>query len=292
MPDDVQSLAILFADVCDSTALYEAEGDDRARRLIADCIAGLIAIVDAQGGRTVKTMGDGIMCTFATADVALMAAIAMQEAQEGKGMTLRAGFHFGPTIEKERDVFGDAVNVASRMASLAKPGEIILTGDSVDQLSPFLRMSTRFLDRTTVKGRQELIDIYTMASVEDDLTVMPSAFRRPETAASRLVLGYLGEQVSIVERVRKFVIGRDANCDLVVTPSYVSRQHATIEFQRGKYYLFDHSANGTYAIFGNDEPVFVKRENLQLHGSGVISLGRSPERDPTHRIHFQCTAGE
>ena len=58
-------------------------------------------------------------------------------------LAVRIGFHFGPAIEKAGDFFGDAVNVAARMAGLAKGGKIITTGATVDALSPLLRKATR-----------------------------------------------------------------------------------------------------------------------------------------------------
>src|SRR3989304_946417 len=80
MTQNIQKLAVLFADVCGSTALYDNLGDVLARRLIAGGIATVPAEIPAHQGVLVKTIGDEIMCTFPSAESALNAACAMQRA--------------------------------------------------------------------------------------------------------------------------------------------------------------------------------------------------------------------
>src|SRR3546814_11790113 len=75
----------------------------------------------------------------------------------------------------------------------------------------------------------------------------------------------------------EFVLGRQDICDLVIDSSYASRRHATIQAVRGKVFLKDHSTNGTYVRNAADGVVFIKREMVQLRGSGAIFLGREPD---------------
>src|SRR3546814_5492723 len=74
----------------------------------------------------------------------------------------------------------------------------------------------------------------------------------------------------------EFVLGRQDICDLVIDSSYAARRHATIQAVRGKVFLKDHSTNGTYVRNAADGVVFIKREMVQLSGSGAIFL-RSEE---------------
>ena len=100
MPKEVQ-LAILFADVCGSTKLYEIHGDAKAREAIAKCVALMSESTARQGGTVIKTIGDEVMSTFKTADDAAQAAAEMQEgitegmSIDGKPLAIRIGFHFG-----------------------------------------------------------------------------------------------------------------------------------------------------------------------------------------------------
>ena len=126
MSNSAQSLAVLFVDICDSTRLFAEYGDERALTMTTECIAGMKSIVVRQGGTVVQTMGDGILCTFASVDDAFQAAHLIREAQSNSRLSIHGGLHYGPVIIKGDFIFGDAVNMAARMADLAKNEEIIL----------------------------------------------------------------------------------------------------------------------------------------------------------------------
>src|SRR5687768_435018 len=108
------NLAVLFADVTDSTRLYEAIGDTAAFGNVREVVGLLKGITEAYGGRVVKTIGDGLMCVFPDADNAASAAGEMQRQigerpplKSGKTIMIRVGFHYGPVIQDGDDVFGD-----------------------------------------------------------------------------------------------------------------------------------------------------------------------------------------
>src|SRR5690242_20041625 len=144
--------AILFADLSGSTSLYEKLGDQRALAAVESVMAEMRKSIALEHGRVVKTIGDEVMAVFSSADEAMQAASDIQnrisaiDPIEGVRMAIRAGFHYGPAIEEAGDFFGDAVNTAARMAGLAKSGQIITTGATIEALSPLLRESTRDLE--------------------------------------------------------------------------------------------------------------------------------------------------
>jgi len=70
----VAERAILFADIAGSSGLYVRLGDVAARGLVADCVAVMAAVVNRNGGRVIKTIGDEVMATFPSAPAALLAA--------------------------------------------------------------------------------------------------------------------------------------------------------------------------------------------------------------------------
>ena len=280
-------VAILFVDIDGSTKLYDVYGDQDAMRLSAECIDAMNATVGQEGGTVVKSLGDGIMCVFPTADAAFRAATKIRETNKNGNISVHAGAHFGPVIEEGGDIFGDTVNVAARVAELAKAGEILVTEDTVMNLSPPLRSSTRWLDSTPVKGKTQPVGIYAVVADEENATVITSAINLAAAIDSGMFLTFEGKEYSMKPPKTEFTIGRDPTCDIIVDGSYASRRHATIEAARGKFFLTDHSTNGTYVRQDSEGMVYLKRDMQQLQSRGEISLGRMPEMAPESVIKFR-----
>jgi hypothetical protein len=279
-------MAVLFVDICGSTRLYSDVGNDQARRLIADCISRLRSVTLEQGGKVIQIMGDGMLCTFPTADAAFCATSAMRDIQKDLELAIHAGFHFGAVITAGETIYGDAVNVAARVANLAKAGEIIITKDTVNNLSPSLREQTRLLGRISVKGKPDPILAYAVVADESDITAYHPRTDHTLVQTAALRLTYQERHVNLDTCLLEFVIGRNPSCDLVVDDTYASRRHASIECRRGKFFVLDHSTNGTYVGRADGEITLLRRETLQLEGVGLLSLGSNPKRDANHLIHF------
>ncbi len=150
---------MLFADVSGSTQLYETAGDVAALDAIGLCIGRLSQAAESTGGRVLKTMGDEVMVLFPTADAAANGASEMHAAVDtlppvnGTKLGVRIGFHSGPVIQRDNDVFGDTVNLAARLVDQAQKGQIVTSRETVQQLSPALRATSRRLYSITVIGR-------------------------------------------------------------------------------------------------------------------------------------------
>ena len=86
-----------------------------------------------------------------------------------------------------------------------------------------------------------------------------------------------------------FTLGRHSHNSLRIVSKFVSRDHARIECRRGRFVLIDSSRNGTLVALQSGQPVHVKHDELQLSGSGVISLGRQISAENDDLIHFVCT---
>ena len=274
--------AILFADVSGSTSLYEKLGDQSALAAVESVLSELRKSIAFQHGRVVKTIGDEVMAVFDTADGAMQAACDMQNRVAAippinkVRLAIRAGFHFGPAIEEAGDFFGDAVNTAARMAGLAKGGQVITSGPTVDALSPLLRASTRHLDAMSVKGKQDEIRIFEVIWQDsDDLTALAARAAPVDAQEPKLTLAY-GEKVLTLGAAQPSAsLGREATNDLAVTDKMASRVHCKIEYRGRKFFLVDQSTNGTYVKFEGDAEIVLKREQLLLRGRGIISLGSS-----------------
>lgn len=297
MAPKTANLAILFADVSGSTRLFEVLGDATARIKIARCLDTLTGVTREHHGNVIKTIGDEIMCTFPTADDAAKAACEMHEAliedvTEGTGgelttLAIRVGLHYGPAILEGGDVFGDAVNVAARMAAQAKGGQIITSQSTIEKLAPLLRATTRFVDRAPIKGKKEEIDIYEIIWQEEDVTRMATGLLVEDSKAeARLRVVYNGNEVILDKQKSSLVMGRSQSCDMPINEKLASRQHVRIELRRDKFFIIDQSTNGTHVLIENTDEAFLRREEMALHGNGQISLGKSFTEGPTEVVRF------
>lgn len=292
-----QDLAILFADVSGSTALYEKLGDKEALAAIDTVLTLLRKSVDIQQGRVVKTIGDELMAALPTADGAMQAACDMQTRvaeiapRGGVKLAIRIGFHFGPVIEDDADFYGDAVNVAARMTGIAKGGQIITSWPTVMLLSPLLKKATRDLDSVSVKGKKEEVRIFeVMWHDSPDETIMATKITQGGVKREvKLTLRYAGQALEIGAEKTAVTMGRDAGNDLVSTDKKASRVHARIEFRRGHFFLSDQSTNGTYLIVDGGAEIQLKRAEVMLLGRGTFCFGHSAEGDDSETVSFTIT---
>lgn len=296
MAPKTANLAIMFADISGSTRLFETLGDATARIKVAECLDVLTDVVKRHNGIVIKTIGDEIMCTFPTADEAAKSACEMHEVlqedvTEGMSDTtttlaIRVGMHFGPAILEGGDVYGDAVNVAARMAAQAKGGQIITTQSTVELLAPILRASTRFVDRAPIKGKKEEIEIFEIIWQEEDVTRMATGMLMGAPAQTALRVSYQGTVVLMNHDRSSLVMGRSQSCDLPINEKLASRQHVKIELRRNKFFIIDQSTNGTHVSFDNGENAFLRREERPITDNGRISLGRAFDENPEEVVYF------
>jgi adenylate cyclase len=283
---------VLFADVSGSTSLYETAGDDAALEAISACLAAARAATEASGGRVVKTMGDEIMSIFPGPDAAANAAADIQARIDalpevaGKKLGVRVGFHHGPVLQRDDDVFGDTVNLAARLAAQAKKGEIILSTDTAGLLGPLLRTMVRELHAITVKGKAEEIGLAELVWRRDaDATVFTGARSRGRIARGALRLRYRGSEVTRRRDADSIHIGRDSGNGLVIHDEMASRQHCSIERRQELFVLLDHSTNATYVTVEGDAERPVHRSEFHLRKHGWIAFGQ-PRGPGVEEVEF------
>jgi class 3 adenylate cyclase len=285
---------VLFVDISGSTRLYEELGDAHALARVASCLRLLQHAANDLKGRVIKSTGDGLMCAFVDADAALQAARTMhvrvleQTALGGPALGIHIGCHYGAVIEDAGDLYGDCVNAAARVAGLAKVGQIIATQEVVARLAGPARDKVRMLDRVTVKGKREPLEIYEFVWQDsEEITTLGTRFR--EERVPRLRLAYGDRELWFDGAGSGQVgLGREAICDIVVGDRKASRQHASIEKRRDKFVIVDHSSNGTFVAIAGEAEVCLRREELMLRARGRIGLGhRTGDADATV-VEFSC----
>ncbi len=287
--------AILFADVCDSTTIYESIGDAKALALINRLFKQLDKQVNSNGGVTVKTLGDGMVCQFREADAAFQAACGMQEAAAKLGadasppLKIKIGYTYGPVVLKDRDVFGDTVNVCARLVALANPAQVLTTKQTVEALSPALRARTRELYATKVRGRATQVSVCeVMWRSDPDVTrVDGQELQAHGKVEWVLKLTHAGENY-VVNDDGVLKIGRDASNDVVVMTESASRMHAKVFSKDDQFVIADQSSNGTYVMVdGHARELRLRRGEALLGERGWIGLGKSAAKHGDHVLRYR-----
>lgn len=292
MSREIINCAVMFSDVSGSTALYDKFGDTEAKAIIENCVNLMADITARFKGIVIKTIGDEIMCRFPTAEDGINASCSIQEAvsiltgPDGQPMAVRIGIHAGEAILDNGDVFGDAVNVAARMAGIAKARQIITTEDTYKQLSPELQDMAREFDTTSVKGKAEQITIYDVVWDEEDDVTRMSFTPSQSSADKQITMLFAGETKVLAESDMPVTIGRGANADITINAPLASRIHVKLDYNRGKFVLVDQSTNGTFIKLNDGKEVYLRREELPLSSRGAISLGEKVDESSPRNITF------
>jgi len=184
--------AILVADVVGYSRLIrenEAETLAAIKALREDLIE---PIVSARKGRIVKLMGDGLLIEFPSAVEAVQGAIEFQhfirlknkDAPQGNQIHYRIGLNVGDIIVENDDIYGDGVNVASRLEGLAAPGGICMSASFFNQVKDKLDLNVEDLGQREVKNIEEPIHIFNLL-FDDKALALVSPIDQPKTPAHR-----------------------------------------------------------------------------------------------------------
>ncbi|TMI50865.1 tetratricopeptide repeat protein [Candidatus Bathyarchaeota archaeon] len=176
--------AIMFTDMVDYTSISE-KNEELALTLLEDHRQLLRPVFARHGGREVKTVGDGFLVEFPSALEAVRCALEIQQLmyRRNQGVTsekkilLRVAVHLGDVEHRDGDVYGDAVNIASRIQSLTDPGGICIT----QQVYDHVRKNEEF--RMVALGQNRLKNVQTPTEV---YRVLPASERGEPTKTDAL----------------------------------------------------------------------------------------------------------
>ncbi len=160
---------ILFADIANSTALTERFGDAAFREKAHNIDGALREVIRENAGTPVegKLLGDGVLAVFTSARQAIDAAVACARSGEEAGLPLHVGLHAGDVIREDNNVYGGAVNVASRIASAAAPGEILVSQTVRDLGRTSVSVSFEQRGRRKLKGVDEPVRLWGVRTSQD-----------------------------------------------------------------------------------------------------------------------------
>src|SRR5215203_418758 len=155
-----QLAAIMFTDIVGYTALM-GNDEQKAFELLRKNRELQKPIIEQYNGRWIKELGDGVMASFNTVSDAVNAAIKIQEdCNAAKDFQLRIGIHLGEVVFENDDVFGDGVNIASRIQAIANPGSIYISEAVHNSISNKKYFETKFVKEEKLKNVKEPVKIY------------------------------------------------------------------------------------------------------------------------------------
>jgi adenylate cyclase len=124
----------LFADLAGYTALTEAHGDEHAADQVDEFVSRVRELLERCDGEEVKLIGDELMARVDDPAAAIEFAVELSDysMRAHERLAVRVGLHHGSAVRRGDDWFGSTVNVAARVAALARPGEVLLTAETAD----------------------------------------------------------------------------------------------------------------------------------------------------------------
>ena len=159
-----QLTAIMFADIVGFTSMMQ-EDEALAMRIRNKLQKKLEEEVNTHSGRILEFRGDGALCSFSSTIEAVRAALALQlDMQNTPLVPLRIGMHTGDVIVEENNIYGDGVNIASRMESFAIPGSIFISGKVYDDIKNQKDIQTVSLGKYSLKNVKEQVEIFAISN--------------------------------------------------------------------------------------------------------------------------------
>jgi adenylate cyclase len=161
-PEPTAPPAVLFVDLAGFTRVTEEEGDAAAVRLAASLQSRAEAAAQRHDGRLIKLLGDGAMLHFPAPESGLEAGLELVRVLgEDLGVAAHAGVNVGPVVERDRDLFGRTVNMASRIAGTAAPGEVRVSAAVVEAATDAKdRFDFEPLGDVSLKGFAEPVPVF------------------------------------------------------------------------------------------------------------------------------------
>jgi len=164
MASSRQLAVIMFADIAGYTAMMQ-EDEVMALQLKNKLLQNLDKEVNGHNGRILSFRGDGALCCFISSIEAVRAALALQlEMQNDPRVPLRIGMHTGDVIVDDNEVYGDGVNIASRLESFAIPGSIFLSAKIYDDIKNQKDIQTVSLGKFLLKNVKEEVEIFAVSN--------------------------------------------------------------------------------------------------------------------------------
>ncbi|MBT8180021.1 MAG: tetratricopeptide repeat protein [Eudoraea sp.] len=189
--------AIMFTDIAGYTALMGSD-EKRAFEMLQKNRNIHTGLLKKYNGVLIKEMGDGMLISFDLGSDAVRYAIEIQIASKEQNIPLRIGIHEGELVFEDSDVFGDGVNIASRLQEAADVGSILITEPVYRDVKNKADIHTRFLEEKYFKNVNEQVKIYNVLSEELPATDASSVYSEKNKFLRRPLLIQLLKTISVI----------------------------------------------------------------------------------------------
>ena len=164
MSQSRQLAAIMFADIMGYTAMMQ-EDEKLALQMRQKFKTKLEESVAIHHGKVWELRGDGALCSFPSTIEGVRAALAVQiNMQSDPVVPLRIGMHTGDVIFDDNNIYGDGVNIASRMESFALPGSVFISGKAHDDIKNQKDIQTISLGMYALKNVKDVVEIFDISN--------------------------------------------------------------------------------------------------------------------------------
>lgn len=300
---------VVFTDLHGSTAVFESLGNVRATEVVTGFNRAISNLVEQHKGHVIKTLGDGLLAIFGSAQNAVDACVSIQRQHHlgledlpvAHRMPVRIGLSTGDVEWVQGDCYGDAVNVASRLCDLCGPGQIWTDVSTTSSANERNGVSFRPLGPIPVRGRTEPCSVFQIewqhdASLTDVMTVLgnfdPELWKGTTDALGKEIQLECGVELATFHSFDLPVsIGRVRSNNFVVADPRVSRTHAQLSWKNGSVVLDDLSSYGTWVRFDgmSAADALLRRSSCVLHGKGLLALGASFSDADAPIVRFSVT---
>lgn len=216
---------IAAMDVVGYSRLMEADEEGTLERLQTLRSEIIVPAITGNSGRVFKEMGDGTLAEFSSVVGAVQSMLAIQDklatmndvGGANNRIDLRIGIHLGDVIIEGDDIYGDGVNIAARLESIAPPGGIVLSKQVQDHIGSKIAVNLVPMGAQTVKNISRPIEVYRIESQGEAISPGIIRFGRFELDSARFELRESGEPVSVEPQVFDLLLFLASNCDRTVT---------------------------------------------------------------------------
>jgi adenylate cyclase len=181
----------------------------------------------------------------------------------GINFSLRSSLCEGDYFLQQDQIYGDAVNLATRLSCTSRENELLVCGIDRQLIEEFIQSQHDV--RHFIRSHDE--NCISISLLDEELTSSENDNKELQIE--------LSNKTSVFEACRnqKILIGRSRDADIIIDSDEISRNHATISLNYDNIFIEDHSSNGTYLYFGGRE-IFLTNDSMKVSGKGCISCGR------------------
>jgi len=186
-----QLAAIMFTDIVGYTSLM-GKDEQRAIRLLDKNLSIQKPLIEQHQGKLLKEIGDGLLSSFNSVIEAVKCAIEIQDKlKDDSQLNVSVGIHTGDVLFRDGDVFGDGVNIASRIEAIAEEGEIVVSEAVYQNIKNQEGISTEFIKEKHFKNVEESIKIYRVSDKKSTAFISKKIEKTNENQKSIVVLPFV-----------------------------------------------------------------------------------------------------